>query len=96
VIYEWNSLKGAGNLAKHGVSFGDAASVFLDPLAMTFPDPDHSLEERRKITIGLSKRRRLLFVAHCERRGRMRIISARPATRMERKQYAEGIGEDIG
>ena len=96
MIYEWDALKAAGNLDKHGISFEDAASVFLDPLAMTFPDPDHSVEEHHEITIGLSKRRQLVFVSHCERADRMRIISARPATRMERKQYAEGISEHIG
>jgi len=52
VIYEWDALKAAGNLDKHGIFIEDAASVFLDPLAMTFPDPDHSMAEHREITIG--------------------------------------------
>jgi hypothetical protein len=52
VIYEWDALKAAANLKKHGISFDEAASVFLDPLALTFPDPDHSVEEFREITIG--------------------------------------------
>lgn len=66
--------------------------VFLDPLAMTFPDPDHSSEEIREITIGCTIKGRLVFVCHCERKGRIRIISARLATRTEREQYEEGIG----
>ena len=58
---------------------------------MTFPDPDHSNEERREITIGYTLKGHLVFVSHCERRKRIRIISARRATRTEREQYEEGI-----
>jgi uncharacterized DUF497 family protein len=94
VIYEWDAGKAAANLKKHRVSFEDATSVFLDPLAVTFPDPDHSLEEHREITIGHTMREELVFVSHCERGKRIRIISARLATRLERRQYEEGIGED--
>ena len=94
MIYEWDAGKAAANLKKHRVSFEDATSVFLDPLAVTFPDPDHSLEEHREITIGHTMREELVFVAHCERGKRIRIISARLATRLERRQYEEGIGED--
>ena len=94
MIYEWDAGKAAANLKKHRVSFEDATSVFLDPLAVTFPDPDHSMEEHREITIGHTMREELVFVSHCERGNRIRIISARLATRLERRQYEEGIGED--
>ena len=94
MIYEWDASKAAANLRKHSVSFEDASTVFLDPLAMTFPDPDHSADEQREITIGHTMRQRLVFVSHSERGGRIRIISARLATRSERKQYEEAIGED--
>jgi len=96
VIYEWDPEKAKRNLREHGVSFEEAATVFLDPLAMTYPDPDHSNEEDREITIGYSTNQRLLFVSHVQRRNRTRIISAREATRRERKQHEEGIGEENG
>jgi len=67
VIYEWDAAKASANLRKHKVSFAEAASVFLDPLALSFFDPDHSEEENREITIGISSRKRALFVSHCER-----------------------------
>jgi len=90
VIYEWDPEKARANLRKHGVSFEEAATVFLDPLAITFPDPDHSDEEAREITIGLTAKHRVMFISHCWRGDRTRIISARRATRKERKQYEEG------
>ena len=93
MVYEWNPKKAAANLRKHRVSFAEAASVFLDPLALTFSDPDHSHEEDREITIGLSSRQNVLFVSHCERGERTRIISARKATPKERSQYEQRIGE---
>jgi uncharacterized DUF497 family protein len=93
VVYEWDPTKSAANVKKHRISFEEAASVFLDADALTFWDPDHSDEEEREITIGRSARRRVLFVAHAARDGRIRIISARRATRQERRQYEEGIGE---
>lgn len=96
MIYEWDTGKASANLRKHDVSFEDAATVFLDPLAMTFPDPDHSGGEKREITIGHSARHRVVFLSHCQRGSRIRIISARKATRGERKQYEEGTGKDIG
>ena len=65
--------------------------MFLDPMALTFGDPDHSGEEPREMTIGMSTRGRVLFLSHCERGDRTRIISARRATPKERKQYAEGL-----
>jgi uncharacterized protein len=90
VIYEWDSKKAKANLRKHKVSFEEAATVFLDPLAITFSDPDHSEEEEREITIGLTAKSRVIFVAHCPRGDRIRIIGARRASRKERKQYEEG------
>ena len=90
MIYEWDPRKAQANRLKHGVSFEEAASVFLDPRAFTFGDPDHSEAEPREITIGISTRGRVLFLSHCERGG-IRIVSARKATPKERKQYAEGL-----
>lgn len=90
VKYEGDPAKAKANLRKHSVSFGEAATVFLDPLAYTYPDPDHSDQEEREITIGHSTRQRLLFVSHAQRNDRIRIISAREATRKERKQHEEG------
>lgn len=89
MVYEWDPAKAASSLRSHGVSFAEATSVFLDPAALTFNDPDHSDEEEREITIGVSARQRILFVSHCARGDRIRIISAREATRSERSQYAE-------
>ena len=93
MIFEWDPTKAKGNLRDHGVSFDEAAMVCLDPLAVTYPDPDHSDEEDRAITIGHSAKQRILFVCHCQRGDRIRIISSRKATRKERKQHEEGIGE---
>ena len=93
MIYEWDREKAKRNVREHGVPFEEAATVFLDPLAMTYPDPDHSDEEDREITIGYSTKQRLLFVSHVQRRNRTRIISAREATRRERRQHEEGNGE---
>ena len=95
MIYEWDPEKAKRNLRKHGVSFEEAATVFLDPLAMTYPDPDHSNEEDREVTIGYSASQRLLFVSHIQRSNRTRIISAREATRRERKQHEESSSEKI-
>lgn len=90
MIYEWDPRKAAANLKKHGVSFREAASTFSDPFALTFDDPDHSSDERRSITIGTSRRHRILFLAHAERgEDRVRIISARLATRTESHAYQE-------
>jgi uncharacterized DUF497 family protein len=66
--------------------------VFLDPLAITFPDADNSLDEVREITIGCTMNGQVVFLCHCERGENIRIISARPATRGERRQYEEGTG----
>lgn len=90
MIYQWNPAKAASNLTKHGVSFEEAASVFGDALAYTFPDPDHSVGEQRWLTFGLSSQRRLLVVSHTETPSGIRIINARKATPHERKIYQEG------
>ncbi len=81
--------KGGANLSKHGVSFAEAVTAFGDPLSMNMPDPDHSEGEQRFIVLGMSDRYRLLVVSYTERPPRTRIISARLATRHERKQYEE-------
>lgn len=91
MTYEWDPTKAQRNRRKHGVSFEEAASVFQDAGALTFEDPDHSAEEPREMTIGMSRQGRVLFVSHCDRGGRIRIIGARKATPKERKQYAEGL-----
>lgn len=90
VVYEWDARKARANRRKHGVSFTEAATVFLDPLAWSFPDPDHSESELREITIGTTNTGLVVFVAHCQRGDRTRVISARRATRKERRQYEEG------
>jgi hypothetical protein len=89
VGFERNARKADGNLRKHGVSFDEAASVFLDPLSATGEDPDHSLEEKRFVTFGMSSSGCLLVVAHVDRDDAIRIITARLATRAERKPYEE-------
>ena len=89
--YVWDAEKAAANLAKHGVSFEEATTVFLDSLAVSYGDPDHSVRESRFITIGFSALARLLFVSHTEiERQSLRIISARVATRKERREHEKG------
>jgi len=87
--FEWNPIKARQNLKRHGVSFDEAVTVFYDPLSATFDDPDHSIDEQRCITVGLSSKGRLLVVAHVERGENTRIISARPATAHERKNHGK-------
>jgi uncharacterized DUF497 family protein len=87
--FEWNPAKAKTNLAKHEVSFEEARTVFDDSMFITVLDDEHSQDEQRYITIGLSKDGRLLMVAHTERENRIRIISARKATKNEEKFYAE-------
>ena len=88
--FEWDPAKAEANLRKHGVSFEEARTIFLDPLARTMPDPRHSLGERRFVCIGMANNGRLLVVPHAERKGRLRIISAREAVRQERRIYERG------
>jgi len=87
---EWDPDKAKVNLKRHSVSFHEASTVFGDPLAITFSDPDHSIHEHRFLTFGYSQKGRLLVVVHTERFGKTRIISARRATRQERKIYEDG------
>jgi uncharacterized protein len=94
VNFEWDPAKASRNRRKHGVSFHEAATIFGDPLSLTYPDPDHSQWEERFITIGVSRADRILIVAHTDRGGDVRIISARTATRRERKHYEEKSGEE--
>ncbi|MHB1359699.1 MAG: BrnT family toxin [Rhodocyclaceae bacterium] len=88
--FEWDIAKANANLRKHGVSFEEAASIFGDPLALTFPDPDHSVGEKRWLSFGVSNQDRLVVVVHAERGRSIRIISARKATRHEREIYEQG------
>ena len=88
--FDWDSDKAAENVAKHGVTFEEAASIFSDPLAITFPDPDHSRDEERILTFGMSNQERLLVVISTERSDTLRIISARTTTRRERGIYEQG------
>ena len=85
----WDRRKAAANLAKHGVSFEEASTAIADPLAVIGADPDHSAGEMRWIAFGLSGRDRVLVVVHTEESDTIRIISSRPATRLERKLYEE-------
>lgn len=87
--FEWDEDKARSNLAKHGVGFAEATTVFGDPLSLTIPDPAHSQAEDRFIVLGHSHQRKLLVVAHTERGDSIRIISARRANRRERKSYEE-------
>jgi uncharacterized protein len=88
--FEWDPDKSEVNLKKHGISFHEASTVFSDPLAITFNDPDHSIGEHRFLTFGHSRADQLMCVVHTERLGKTRIISARRATRQEREIYENG------
>jgi uncharacterized DUF497 family protein len=89
-IFEWNRVKAESNVSKHGVSFGEGATVFGDVDGVMIPDPDHSEEESRFVLVGRSRLRRLLVVVSVERGERVRLISARRAGRKEKKVYEEG------
>ena len=89
--FEWDENKAKSNLAKHGVSFEEASTVFGDPLSLTIPDPAHSQSEDRFVIMGQSHRQRLLVVVHTERSDSIRMISARRASRRERRSYEESI-----
>ena len=87
--FEWDAGKASENFEKHLVSFEEAATVFDDPMFITFIDDEHSIDEERYITIGLSSCGRLLMLAHADRKDHIRIISARRATKKEEQFYAE-------
>ena len=89
--FEWDFTKAKANLRKHHVAFSEAATVFRNRLSITIYDPDHSIEEERYITVGISVAGRLLMVAHTDRDGRTRIFSARELTRKEREAYENEI-----
>jgi uncharacterized DUF497 family protein len=88
--FEYDPVKAKSNLRKHRIAFEEASTVFIDPLAITVLDSRHSESEVRFVTIGHTIKRRLVVVAHTDRGNRTRIISARRATRNERKNYEEG------
>jgi uncharacterized protein len=89
LIFDWDPVKAAANLRKHGVAFAEAATAFADPLSITIPDPEHSVGEARFILIGVSFSGRLVVVAHAEAEDSIVIISARSATNAERRSYEE-------
>ena len=87
MLFDWDEEKAKSNLAKHGISFDEATSVFDDPLFLTFADPEHSLQEQRFLIMGESARGRLLVISYTDRKDITRLVSVRPATRKERKAY---------
>lgn len=89
LTFEWDRRKATSNLKKHGVSFVEAATAFADPLSLTIADPDHSEDQERFLLLGVSHRAHLIVVAHTESGERIRIISARRASALERKSYEE-------
>jgi uncharacterized DUF497 family protein len=91
LTFEWDPRKARSNLAKHGIGFEEASTVFGDRLSLTIPDPEHSKTEERFVTMGTAFTGKLLVVVHTDRGDNIRIISARRADRRERKSYEEGI-----
>jgi len=91
LTFEWDARKARSNLAKHGVGFEEASTIFGDQLSLTIPDPEHSKMEDRLVTMGSAFTGKLLVVVHTDRGDNIRIISARRASRRERKSYEEGI-----
>jgi uncharacterized DUF497 family protein len=91
LTFEWDPRKERSNLAKHGVGFEPASTIFGDRSSLTIPDPEHSQTEERHITIGRAFTGKLLVVVHTERGNNIRIISARRASRRERKFYEKVI-----
>lgn len=89
LLFEWDTNKAGKNINLHDVSFDEASTAFSDTLSLTMYDPLHSGEEDRMILIGNSHKNRLLVIIHTERKDKIRIISARKATKNERKQYEE-------
>jgi uncharacterized DUF497 family protein len=89
MTFDWDEDKAQRNLAKHGVAFDEAITAFDDPLFIDFFDPEHSEDEHRYIRVGRSERGRVLVVSYTERNGVIRVISARSATKSERRAYEE-------
>ena len=88
-IFEWDENKEKSNFRKHRVGFAEGETIFYDPLSLTIPDPDHTVEEHRFIDIGTSNKNRVLVVVYAEREDRIRIISVRKATSTEIKMYEQ-------
>jgi uncharacterized DUF497 family protein len=88
--FEWDENKATQNLSKHGVSFEEAKTIFDDPLYVDFYDPDHSENEERYLIVGQSNQRRILILSYTERGDKIRLISAREVTPIERKAYEQG------
>jgi uncharacterized DUF497 family protein len=91
VQFTWDPAKARANLEKHGISFEEAATVFVDPLARIHDDPDHSVGELREVVVGFSTARRLVLVSFTERGETVRIIHARVADARERKRHEEAL-----
>ena len=89
ITFTWDPNKATQNSRKHGVSFEEASTVFGDPLSITVNDPNHSVDEQRFVTVGTSYRLRTVVVVHADESDRIRLISARPATKRERRAYEE-------
>ena len=87
LTFEWDEAKNAANLVKHGVTFEEASEIFSDPLSVTILDPEHSSEEDRFVTVGMSGTALLVVAIHTDRNGKIRIISARRARPTERRNY---------
>lgn len=87
----WDQDKANNNIKKHSISFEEAVTVFGEPLAVTILAPDHSVGEFRFLTIGQSKSQKLLVISHTERENEIRLISARLASKQERKNYESGV-----
>ena len=91
LTFEWDSRKARSNLSKHGISFEEASTIFGNSLSLTIPDPDHSITERRYVTMGRAFNGKLLVVVHTDRGNNIRMISARRASRRERRFYEQEV-----
>ncbi len=88
--FEWDIAKARSNEKKHGVCFEEAATIFDDPFSLTIYDPEHSQDEERFVTVGLSDQGNLLVVCHCDRDNKIRIINSWHAEPRERRRYEAG------
>jgi uncharacterized DUF497 family protein len=95
LTFEWDEEKAATNLKKHQVSFEEAKTIFNDPVSITIPDPDHSIDEERYIDIGLSSKGQVLVVVYTERGENIRLINCRKATRREQRAYERYEQDDV-
>ena len=90
LTFEWDPQKARSNFAKHSVGFEEASTIFADPPSFTISDPEHSRAEERYVMMGTAFTGKLLVVVHTDRSDNIRIISARRASRRERKSYEKG------